>query len=275
MRYDERLSDEVPTYMGSFFWQRNFLCTFKQLLAFAHQSAHAPERTPTRTQTEATPKTPVNASANIKRPGPLKMAWSASPKVRNTGRRGRSPPGGITSLSTSSPQESKGHTGLLQGLPEKKEVNSSAPPSPSHSPPSPSPNSSISHSEEEGNQTRHLNKKEGTEENGIASRKSVSPPSHAETWELQSRCAKTRAGEQAENPSRECPGEHGSTGEQDGRGMVRVGGGDEVAIHAGASSPTETSGTYTGASTKKKKPKFELQRFDDDICELFTSLRRR
>jgi hypothetical protein len=264
--------------------------------------AHTPVHTPS---AEAKPPPPVNGSAfgsaYMKKPDPLKLAWGATQKSRSTGRETRSRPPLVKRdtlekelareldtaiLGASASRHNKGPARLLHGLHAPPGISSStsSSPSPPSSPLHSTPASVFVHAAgREGNEVLH------TQQNGAGSADADSPPSHAPSHvnnqdtshagvvALESRyvVTETRAGAQAGDssiPSKfSCPDE--STGGQDERTVGRRGGGDAVASDGGASSAA--SGSSTGASGKKRLPKFDPSRFDDDICELFSSLRRR
>lgn len=256
--------------------------------------AHTPVHTPS---AEAKPPPPVNSSALnrsacMKKPDPLKLAWGVSHKSRSTGRETRSRPPLVKRdtlekelareldtaiLGASASLHNKGPARLLQGLHAPMGISSStsSSPSPPSSPLHSTPASLFVHAGREGIEVLH------TQQNGAGSAHAVSPPSHAGVVALESgyvATIETRAGAQAGDsniPSQtSCPGE--GTGEKDERTVGKRGGGDAVASDGGASSTA--SGSSTGASAKKctkRLPKFDPSRFDDDICELFSSLRRR
>jgi len=192
----------------------------------------------------------------------------------------------------------KGPVRLLHGLHAPPGISSStsSSPSPTSSPLHSTPASLFVHAAgREGNEVLH------TQQNGAVSADAVSPPGHAGVVAMESRYAmETRTGAQARDlsiPSQTwCPGE--STGGQDERTVGRRGVGDAVATDGAARSAASGSGTGASAkkhdihvssssydthvssssydaSAKKRLPKFDPSRFDDDICELFSSLRRR
>ena len=264
--------------------------------------AHTPVHTPS---AEANPPPPVNGSALfgsafVKKPDPLKLAWGATHKSRNTGRETRSRPPLVKRdtlekelareldtaiLGASASRHNKGPARLLHGLHAPPGISSStsSSPSPPSSPLHSTPASVfVRAAGREGNEALH------TQQNWAGSADADSPTSpapshannqdtshannqdtsHAGVFALESRYV---AGGSSILSKFSCPGE--STGGQDERTVGRKGGGDAVASDGGASSVA--SGSSTGASAKKRLPKFDPSRFDDDICELFSSLRRR
>ena len=291
--------------------------------------AHTPVHTPS---AEANPPPPVNGSAFfgsafVKKPDPLKLAWGATHKSRNTGRETRSRPPLVKRdtlekelareldtaiLGASASRHNKGPARLLHGLHAPPGISSStsSSPSPPSSPLHSTPASVFVHAAgREGNEalhtqqnwagsadadsphththtdadsppshapshannqdTSHANNQDTSHANNQdTSHANNQDTSHAGVFALESRYV---AGGSSILSKFSCPGE--STGGQDERTVGRRGGGDAVASDGGASSVA--SGSSTGASAKKRLPKFDPSRFDDDICELFSSLRRR